>query len=392
MANFTVKVRTRTGVRSVDISAKSEQDARAHAASLGQIVSFRRHAGLTLGGALSPADRQIFFSRLAAMLASRVGTSEALGLIRDTFSGRIQQVAAKLLVLVETGEDLAGAFSRIGPPDFPEATVALIQAGARSGETWRAIKDAAKFEQELLLIKKSAAKGLWGGVAGFVFAGITTVASTLYVGPAIMESDMFTSLAESGTAIDMSVVDTIGYICGYLIGAIMAVGILGWFFGTVVRRIAPVAADNLILKIPFYKDLILSRNNFITLYGLGLLVRSGVRTEEALRLSAQGAPVGALRNDLNLAMHAVKTGKPWAQAMSTLHPTDKAALSCAVDREQIAETLDALANQYRELYGQRLGTFVPALNLLAALFLSIAGALLFAQSILPMLMATQGMM
>ena len=91
-------------------------------------------------------------------------------------------------------------------------------------------------------------------------------------------------------------------------------------------------------------------------------------------------------------MSAVKTGKPWPRAMETLHPTDKAALMSATDREQVAGTLDTLATQYRELYGQRLASFVPVVNLLAALFLSIAGGLLFGQSILPMLMASQGMM
>jgi general secretion pathway protein F len=124
------------------------------------------------------------------------------------------------------------------------------------------------------------------------------------------------------------------------------------------------------------------------LYGLSLLVKSGVRTEEALRLSAEGAPRGALRTDLVAATLAVKTGKHWPQAMTTFHPTDKASLLSASDREQVASTLGTLANQYRELYAQRLGSFVPALNLVAALFMSIAGGLLFGQAILPMLMAS----
>ena len=113
--------------------------------------------------------------------------------------------------------------------------------------------------------------------------------------------------------------------------------------------------------------------------------------EEALRLSAEGAPRGALKNDLIKASAAVKNGKPWPKMMDTLHPTDKAALMSAPDREQIANSLDVLSTTYRELYGQRIASFVPIVNLLAALFLSIAGGLLFGQSILPMLMASQNM-
>jgi len=157
------------------------------------------------------------------------------------------------------------------------------------------------------------------------------------------------------------------------------------------RRIAPIHADKLIMKIPYYKDLVLSKNNYIVLYGLALLVKSGVRTEEALRLSAEAAPKGALRRDLTNAMTAVKSGRDWAPEMVTLHPTDKAALLSAADRTQIAITLNTLAGQYRELYGQRLATLVPLINLVAALFMSLAGGILFAESILPMLMASKNM-
>ncbi len=170
----------------------------------------------------------------------------------------------------------------------------------------------------------------------------------------------------------------------------MAIAVTLMLLGSIGRRIAPEGADKLILRIPFYKDLVLAKNNYIVLYGLALLIRSGVRAEEALRLSAESAPKGALRADLVRAMDAVKTGRPWPKVMNTLHATDKASLMCATDREQVAETLDALANQYRSLYAQRLGMFVPVLNLVAALLLSLSGGLLFAQSILPMLMATQG--
>jgi len=174
--------------------------------------------------------------------------------------------------------------------------------------------------------------------------------------------------------------------------ALMFVGILFWLLASVGRSVMPVKADKIILRVPFYKDLVLARNNFVVLYGLALLIKSGVRTEEALRLSAESAPKGALKADLSAAMTAVKTGRQWPKTMQTLHPTDKAALMSATDREQVASTLDTLANQYRELYAQRLGSFVPIINLLAALFMSIAGGLLFGQSILPMLMATQGLM
>jgi general secretion pathway protein F len=390
MPQFAVKVRAKEGMRTLMLSARSESEVRQHAERLGQIISIRKQMGLDLSRGLTPADRQTFFSRLATMLKSRVGTSDALILLRDTFSGRIQEVAARMLGYVESGDDLGQAIERIGSSDFPDATTALIKAGSKSGETWRALQDAAEFEFELHKVRQNAAKGLWGGISGFAFAGLTTMASTLYVGPEIMKSDLIKGLASKSGGVNLSAIDAAGTALGWVMAVVMLIAVILIVLGTLGRRLVPNEADKLILRIPFYKDLVLAKNNYIVLYGLALLIRSGVRAEEALRLSAEGAPKGALRTDLVNAMNAVKTGRPWPKAMNTLHPTDKASLMCATDREQVATTLDALANQYRSLYAQRLGSFVPALNLVAALLLSLSGGLLFGQSILPMLMATQG--
>lgn len=386
------KVKTRTNrVRKVEIQARNQDEAMAHIGKMGRVLTFKRKFSMDVRSGMTPGDRQIFFTRLSAMLSSRVGTSDALMLMRDTFTGKIQEVSGRLLSYVETGDDLANAIERVGSPDFPEATIALIKAGSRSGESSKAIKDAAEFEFQLHNVKKGASKGLITGIGSFLMAGVMTVVSTLYVGPKIMESDLIQAANRDGS-VDIGWINTIATVVGYSMAVLLAVGILMWLLASVGRRLVPVQADMLILKIPYYKDLVLSRNNFIVLYGLALLIKSGVRTEEGLRLAAEGAPKGALRTDLTLAMNAVKTGKPWPKVMRTLHPTDKAALMSATDREQVASTLDTLANQYRELYAQRLGSFVPIVNMLAALFMSIAGGILFGQSILPMLMASKGLM
>lgn len=392
MAKFEGKVVTKGNqALVVEVQAKNEADALRQIKKSGRVVTLKKRTSFDLSSGLSPGDRQIFFTRLSSMLSSRVGTSDALTLLRDTFSGRISEVSGRLLNYVQNGMDLPDAFDRVGNPDFPLATIALIKAGSRSGETWRAIKEASEFEYQLHTIKQGSAKGLWVGVSSFVIAGLLTMGSTLYAGPKIMDSPLIKGANKDGS-VNIDWINDIAYVVGYSMALLMFVAFAFWMLATVGRSIAPLFADNLIMKIPYYKDLVLSRNNFVVLFGLSLLIKSGVRVEEALRLSAEGAPRGALRSDLMSANHAVKIGKPWPSAMKTLHPTDKAALTCATDREQIAQTLSTLAAQYRALYAQRLASFVPLINLAAALFLSIAGALIFGQTILPMLMASQAML
>ncbi len=389
MATYNAKLYTKKGIVTVSISARNEAEAKAHAQKLGRVVEIKKEIGINFSPALSPSDRQIFFARLSAMLSSRVGTSEALRLLRDNFSGKIQEVSSRLLTLVEGGDDLSTAIAKVGSPDFPPATIALIQAGSRSGDTWKALQDAAVFEYELHNVRKSASKGLISGIMGFLFAGVTTVVSTLYLGPKIMESDLIKSASKS---VDVSLIQTVGTVMGWIMAVFLILGFVAFLLSGVLKKIMPLQADKIIMKIPYYKDMVLAKNNFIVYYGLALLVRAGVRMEDALRLASEGAPKGALRSDLLGASNAVKKGLHWPSAMITLHPTDRAALASATDRVQIANTLDALAKQYRDLYAQRLATFVPALNMVAALFLSLSGGIMFGMTILPMLQASQGLM
>jgi general secretion pathway protein F len=162
------------------------------------------------------------------------------------------------------------------------------------------------------------------------------------------------------------------------------------FLSSIGKKIMPTTADKIIMKIPFYKDLILARNNYTILYGLSLLVKSGVSMEHALQLSANSAPKGSLKDDLARAVASVKKGQPWSNGMNTLHPTDKAALAISESKEQIANTLDALAFQYRENYGRVVASFGPTLQVVSALFLVLSGGILFGYTILPILQVAAG--
>ena len=391
MALYSAKIKDKNGIRKVEIQARTEGEARRHFERTGKIISLEKKSSLVVSRGLTPDERQIFFTRMSSMLHANVGTSEALRLMRDTFTGKIQEIAGRLLSSVESGYDLASAMEQIGQPDFPETTVALIKAGARTGDTWRAIKDAAEFEYQLHTIKKGSAKGLWTGILSFIGAGAMILGSTLYVGPEIMASPLMQAMKpEDKQTIEL--INDIAIGITIFMGMLMVVGLLAGLLASVGRQIMPVKADELIMRIPYYKDLVLSKNNYIVLYGLSLLIRSKVRIEEALRLSAESAPKGALKIDLFAALDAVKKGKPWMNAMKTLHPTDRAALLCATSADQIAITLDILANQYRDIYAQRLASFVPLLNMVSAIFMTVAGGIIFAQTVLPMLMTTQGML
>jgi general secretion pathway protein F len=78
--------------------------------------------------------------------------------------------------------------------------------------------------------------------------------------------------------------------------------------------------------------------------------------------------------------------------MTMLHPTDKAALATAQDQAQTARTIEELAHTYQSLYKSRLELFVPAVQGFSAVFLALAGFVLFGVSVIPLMQSTSSIM
>ncbi len=384
MARYLVRVLTKSGPTSIQIEGPNPDYAKKIAARQGRVTSVAVQRNFDFTPGLSYADRYIFLMRMSSMLTAKVATGEALRLMEASFGGKIRKTAKTMLAKVEMGLDIPTAMEQ-DPRNFPITTTALMRAGIASGDTGRAMKDVAEFEYKMSNSTKGSMKEVYNAVGSFFMASAMIIATTKYFGPMVMDNPIF----KNAKGVDVEWARTLGNVVTVLC-VVMAVVLLAFaWLGTIGRRMFPNLADGVILKIPFYKDLILAKNNHVTLYKLGLLVNSGVRIEESLSITESSAPKGALRTDLKRALNAMRSGKPWASAMNTLHATDKAALSTSSDRLDVARTLIMLGQQYADLYVQRIQAFAPTMGMIAALFMTSAGALLFAQTILPMLQLAQ---
>jgi general secretion pathway protein F len=223
----------------------------------------------------------------------------------------------------------------------------------------------------------------------FLIAAFIIIGSSFFLAPYVMESDL---IQAAGDAVDVDWVFVTADVVAYLMLVVTVAFLFLLILAYVVKPLAPSFADKLILRIPIYRDLVLAQGHYTVFYGMGLLVRSGVRMEDTLRLAKESAPPGEVAEDMSRALHAVRHGKPWPQAMHHLHPTDRAALSTSQDREQVSDSIDAVANQYKENYTQRVQQVVPVLQMISALFMTIGGALIFGMIILPMLQMTKGVL
>lgn len=389
MATYTARVMQKGELRRVQIIADDQIEARKQAKKLGRIIALKRRSDLTqlFKPGMRGDERIVFLQRLSMMVESRVAMGQALNIMRTAFQGAVRRAADELYRRIEQGADFGESILQM-KKDFPDTTAALINSGVRGGDLPEALRNAADFELEMDEIRRTSSKGMAGAVGTFLMSAAMILGTSLYVGPAVVESE----LMQQGGGVDIDWVFAIANGLSWFMGVLLfgALGLLSLTY--IVKPIAPSISDRIVLKIPIYRDLVLAKNNYTVFHGLGLLIGSGVRMEEGLQLAADAAPRGEVRNDLQRAHRAVRNGKPWAMAMQTLHPTDIAALSTSQDRDQIAKAVQSVARQYRKIYTQRIQEVVPGLQMLSALFMAIAGGLIFGMVILPMLQLTQNLL
>ncbi len=391
MRSFKATVKTTAGIEIVLVAAASKDAALREARRKGRVLKIKMVPKLLFGGGLSVADRTVFFQRLASMVASRVSMSEALKIIHSSFTGNVREAAAILRQHIEGGASLPEAMERAGEQFFPEAITALVRTGAHGGDIAHALREAARFELELATVRKESGQGLWSASFGLAAGVVTLFSSTIYVGPMVMKSDLMKMGKDS---VDITWVTTLSSVLNWSLGMVIGILVLALGMLFLFKPFIPSAVDRVVLKIPFYRDLVLAKTNYISFFGLGILLGAGLQLEVCLRLARDNSPRGELRDDLERARRCIIEGSqtPWPYVMNTLHPTDKAALATAQDRAQIATTISELAIQYRNMYRQRLSVFVPTAQVFAALFLSLAGVVLFGVAIVPMLQLGSGIL
>jgi len=388
MPAWAVRVREAGKIEEFHVIGPSAEDARRQGEKRGQVLRVKRKFQLGGGRRLSPSDRAIMFQRLSTMIGSRVGTGEALRLMAETFSGRIGMISGQLRKRIEAGESLVVAMESMGYEAFPESILAIIRTGSQSGDMAGALREAMRFEQEAENIKKESGRGLWSAMGGFASGIVTLLGTTLYAVPEMNKSEMVQQLGGGQLAWVTMTADVLTWIALFSTVIVCA----GLFVTRVLRPISPVVIDRLVVRVPYFKDIVLAKRNHVAFYGLGILLRAGLRVEEALRLARDSTERGQVRSDFEAALDAVRNGKSWPMAMQGLHPTDRAALAMSQSREQVADSISSIADQYRGIYKVRMEQLVPATQMLAALFLTAAGVVLFGAIILPLLEMTKSAM
>lgn len=380
MPVYDISLRQNGRVITMPLVAASKGEATLIAQRNGTVMGEPRQRKEGRGGGMTAAERYVFLHQLATMNLAKVPLSQGLKILRESHGGRIGKCSAQLEAGVATGRQIADLMYE-DKKNFPGAVGLLVKAGSKgAGGTAESLKKAAEFERQILGAATKGAKGLYSAGFWIVTATVSIFACPLWLTPYLKESQLF-QLTESPT--DWEWLDTLSYATGGVTMLLMLLGIFLFFLVGVGQRLFPQFSDAVVMKLPYLKDLVFTRDNFISLYRFSLMVKAGVSLEEALDTTYTDTRKGALKDDLSRALTNVKTGKPWADGFRTVHPTNKAALSMATDKERLGEILEEVADENKSIYIRRLEILQPIMATIGGLSMILVYAITGLYSIVP---------
>lgn len=380
MPLYSVGIRKGAKTEVVEVVARTDREAELMARRQGIIISPPKVLKEKRSGGMSAGDRYMFLYQLATMVVARVPISDALRVIRENSGGRMAACAAQMEAGVASGRQFADLCYE-DKRNFPGSVGLLIKAGSKaSGGTAAALQKAAEFEREILGAAVKGAKGTYS--AGFWVSGSTIglLACPLAMTPWLQNSTLFKM---SKTPVTWDWLDNTAYAMGGFLGVLMLFALSLFFIVSVGQRLFPEASDKIIVHVPVLREIVFSRDNFISFYRFALMIRAGVTLEEALETTWKDTRKGHLRSDLRRALDNVKIGRAWADGFRTVGPTDRAAMKMASDKDRLGIILDQVADQNRAGYIRRLEIIQPIMGLVGGLSMSMVYAVVGLYSVVP---------
>jgi type IV pilus assembly protein PilC len=236
-------------------------------------------------GGINLTQKAVFAKHLAVMLKSGLNVVEALKISTSSVKGKFRKIVIQVLKSVQAGHRLSSALARY-PKVFSGLFVGATYAGESSGtldKSLENIADQLKKEQELMSKVKGA---MLYPVVILIAAFILGMAMTFFILPKItpMFEGMGTDLPATtrGLMWFSALVQEHGV--ALFIGTVVGITFLVWL---AKQKFSKPVVHLLILKAPIIKNI--SRNSNLARFclTLGILLKSGLHIDEALKISSK---------------------------------------------------------------------------------------------------------
>ncbi|MFA9486457.1 MULTISPECIES: type II secretion system F family protein [unclassified Moraxella] len=315
----------------------------------------QKHRSLTWTKPISSTDMTLFFRQMSTMLLSGIALTKALDTAQQNSNNPTLKTAISTIKTdIESGLSLAHALKK--HTAFGGLTIALVDAGERSGCLDVMLTRIAQYQERLETLKNKLKKAMYYPIFVMVVAVIVTVILLIKVVPIFAQ--MFGNLNQElplPTRIIMTISDVLVAHFWSLI-TIICIIMLGIIWLKKTDRISwPLY--RLSLQLPIIKTITIKSALARFTRTLATTCQAGIPLTNAIELSAQATHHHAFIKELKIITDQVQAGKKLADALtkSTLFlPMTVQMIQVGEEAGRLPQILDTIADYYDDQVNQHI--------------------------------------
>lgn len=319
-----------------------------HKQGINPISIRQKRTTLTWINTLKSIDITVFFRQLATMLLSGLPLTQALTITdHNSKSTALKTIISTIKTDIESGSTFTNAIKKHSV--FSRLSIALIDAGERSGSLDIMLDRIASYQEELEILKNKLKKATLYPMTVLAVAIIVTTILLVKVVPIFAKT--FADLGSTlplPTRVIMVLSDALvahfWAIFLTLIGVMMGIA----YLHSTTDKIKQLV-DKTVLKLPFIDQLV--KKSMLVRFSRTLATTAGAGVEllTAIELSAQATNHRAFIKELQSVGNKVRDGQKLSQAMSHSHlflPMMVQMIAVGEESGQMVEMLNKIADYY----------------------------------------------
>ncbi|MCL1623480.1 type II secretion system F family protein [Moraxella sp. Tifton1] len=319
-----------------------------HKQGINPISIRQKRTTLTWINTLKSIDITVFFRQLATMLLSGLPLTQALTITEhNSKSTALKTIISTIKTDIESGSTFTNAIKKHSV--FSRLSIALIDAGERSGSLDIMLDRIASYQEELEILKNKLKKATLYPMTVLAVAIIVTTILLVKVVPIFAKT--FADLGSTlplPTRVIMVLSDALvahfWAIFLTLIGVMMGIA----YLHSTTDKIKQLV-DKTVLKLPFINQLV--KKSMLVRFSRTLATTAGAGVEllTAIELSAQATNHRAFIKELQSVGNKVRDGQKLSQAMSHSHlflPMMVQMIAVGEESGQMVEMLNKIADYY----------------------------------------------
>jgi type IV pilus assembly protein PilC len=256
---------------------------------------------------ISISEIATFCRQLSIMISAGIRIKEALNILarQTVFSRRFRKVILEIALNVETGDSLAEAFRKTGV--FDNVLISMLEAGEEGGVLDRTLKRAADFYESMKRLQDEVKSAMAYPLFVLFFAVVIVLVISFYILPNLVRA-FGTSIPLSPTI--RSLLKANEFLSeNWPWFSVLVVGIIAGIFVLMKSRYGVYIKEYLSFIFPPVRKL--RQNMGLERFArtLGILVGSGVRITDAIKMAAQASSSPSIIRKTEEMVRKISEGK-----------------------------------------------------------------------------------